>query len=69
MGLSLHNMRSWASPKSFPLPDRHGLRAKTIEDMVGGLGPEGGIEGTAFALAADGAFYRAGLEHFGGDLS
>ena len=46
-----------------------GLRAKTMEDMVGGLGPEGGIEGTAFALAADGTFHRAGLEHFGGDLS
>ena len=46
-----------------------GLRAKTMEDMVGGLGPEGGIEGTAFALAADGTSHRAGLEHFGGDLS
>jgi len=46
-----------------------GLRAKTMENVLGGLGPDGGIEGTAFALAADGAFHRAGLEHFGGDLA
>lgn len=40
-----------------------------MEDMVGDLGPEGGIEGTASALAADGALHRADLEHFAGDLS
>ena len=45
------------------------MRTKTMENGLGGLGPEGGVEGTTFAFAADGAFDRTGLEHFGRDLS
>ena len=42
-----------------------GLRTKTMENVLGGFGPEGGVEAAALALAADGAFDRAALEHFG----
>ncbi|WP_300932959.1 hypothetical protein, partial [Prosthecobacter sp.] len=42
-----------------------GLRTKTVENAKGNGGPESGVESTAFALAADGAFDLAGSEHFG----
>ena len=42
-----------------------GLRTKTMENVLGGFGPEGGVEAAALALAADGAFHRTAFEHFG----
>ena len=42
-----------------------GLRTKTMENVLGGFGPEGVVEAAALALASDGAFNRAALEHFG----
>lgn len=40
-----------------------------MKNVFGGFGPEGGVEGTKFSLAADGAFDRAALEHFGREFA
>jgi hypothetical protein len=39
-----------------------------MENVLGGLVPEGGVEGATFTLTADEAFERAALGHLGRDL-
>lgn len=57
------------------LPLRHeqdrpqGLRTKTVENAKGDGGPESGVQSTALALAADGAFDLAASEHFGREFA
>ncbi len=36
-----------------------------MENVLGGLVPEGGVEGATFTLTADEAFERAALGHLG----
>ena len=63
--VSIRKTKSYGTSNIFSLQLHQGLRTKTMENVLGGFGPEGGVEAAALALAADGAFDRAALEHFG----